>query len=407
MCSALSKFTSNHIHEFNEPAPQPGEIWQLSTMPHYVMIVKDDRQMKIVSVMVLSFETSFVSDVDLVVSVNISGLEQDLLAQTWLVLEIQTSDLLRQVGKRISRQVYDLLLNVGDHYHGLLEKAPKKFEIEQLGLKVGTRKAEENREIQVFHAQQEAWSNLLNLNQAEGIKFAERILNEALEVEQLAKVTQKPQVFLGKWLQNSFEADWKIFLPTSQLALATRGIDIHQVSSLDEITVLLAQMLTLKDEYQRRRVIRRLSEIAVGNSDVIQALVNLIHKTQDDETLWAAVESLWQIDPGNTNVGAKRMKLIDLGMQVAGEAVALAAAVVPTGIRQVGVLLQVYPTGSEIYLPPGLKLILLDESGKIFWEVTARVADVYLQLKLRGKPGEKFSARVSLAEAAITEDFVI
>lgn len=29
------------------------------------------------------------------------------------------------------------------------------------------------------------------------------------------------------------------------------------------------------------------------------ALINLLQTTQNDETLWTAVESRWQIDPGN------------------------------------------------------------------------------------------------------------
>ncbi|NET55604.1 MAG: DUF1822 family protein [Symploca sp. SIO2E6] len=33
--------------------------------------------------------------------------------------------------------------------------------------------------------------------------------------------------------------------------------------------------------------------------------------------------------------------------------------------------------------------------------------DVYIQLKLNGKPGEQFSVRVALGEASIMEDFVI
>ncbi|NER96200.1 MAG: DUF1822 family protein, partial [Symploca sp. SIO1B1] len=40
-------------------------------------------------------------------------------------------------------------------------------------------------------------------------------------------------------------------------------------------------------------------------------------------------------------------------------------------------------------------------------EVTARQADIYIQLKLNGQPGEQFSVSVALGEGSITEDFVI
>ncbi|NJL78679.1 MAG: DUF1822 family protein [Richelia sp. SM2_1_7] len=80
-------------------------------------------------------------------------------------------------------------------------------------------------------------------------------------------------------------------------------------------------------------------------------------------------------------------------------------------------LLQVYSTDAQtqdiaaskplLHLPPGLKLILLSETGDILREVIARNADVYIQLKLNGERGEKFSVKVALEAASITEDFEI
>ena len=104
--------------------------------------------------------------------------------------------------------------------------------------------------------------------------------------------------------------------------------------------------------------------------------------------------------------GVRRVKLVDFGMQVAGEAVALAVAIVPRAVAM-AVLLQVYPTGNTAYLPEDLQLILLDESGQVLRQVTARPADIYIQLKLNGTPGERFSVRVALGESGLTENFVM
>jgi len=116
---------------------------------------------------------------------------------------------------------------------------------------------------------------------------------------------------------------------------------------------------------------------------------------------------LWQIDPGNPAAGVRRVKLVDLGMQVAGRPVALAVAQVKKSEIACGLLLQVYPTENQPYLPPDLQLILLDASGQILREVKARHADVYIQLKFSGQSREQFSVRVALGSANITEDFVI
>ena len=103
----------------------------------------------------------------------------------------------------------------------------------------------------------------------------------------------------------------------------------------------------------------------------------------------------------------RRAKLIDLGLQLAGHSVALVVELRPESHQKTGILLQVHPTSSQIYLPPLLQLIVLDESGAIFLEAKARRADNYIQLQFSGTVGEKFSVKVALDDISITENFVI
>ncbi len=222
------------------------------------------------------------------------------------------------------------------------------------------------------------------------------------------------RINLGQWFQGAFEAGWQVFSEvwaegTPTLAIATRSDDSSEnsFSSPHDIAILIARLRNEPDERQRRWIAKQLGDAAIGSTEAIQALVNLLRSTQDDETLWTAVESLWQLDPGNPAAGLRQVKLVDLGMQVAGQAVALAVALVQKVDRRVGVLLQVYPTGSEPYLPANLKLVLLDGRGQILREVVARQSDVYIQLKFSGQPGEEFGVRVTLGDASINENFVI
>ncbi len=71
------------------------------------------------------------------------------------------------------------------------------------------------------------------------------------------------------------------------------------------------------------------------------------------------------------------------------------------------ILVRLYPTGNNTYLPPGVQMIVLDESGDIFLEAQARRADNWIQLEFRGEPGERFSIKLALAEASITQNFAI
>jgi hypothetical protein len=107
------------------------------------------------------------------------------------------------------------------------------------------------------------------------------------------------------------------------------------------------------------------------------------------------------------DVGVRRAKLIDLGMQLSSNPIALIVEVIPESEQRNTILLQVHPTGNQTYLPPLLQLTVLDEFGSSFLEAQARSADDYIQLQFNGQPGEQFSVKVALGDTSIMEDFVV
>jgi hypothetical protein len=113
------------------------------------------------------------------------------------------------------------------------------------------------------------------------------------------------------------------------------------------------------------------------------------------------------LDEPTVSEAVSRAKLIDLGIQLAGYPVALVVKLQPESERKTHILLQLHPTGGQMYLPPLLQLTVLDEFGSIFLEAQARSADNYIQLQFSGLPGEPFSVKVALGDASVTEDFVI
>lgn len=56
-------------------------------------------------------------------------------------------------------------------------------------------------------------------------------------------------------------------------------------------------------------------------------------------------------------------KLIDLGIQLPGQAVALVVTLTSETEVQIHIKVQVYPTGEQAYLPPNLTLKVLEGEG--------------------------------------------
>jgi hypothetical protein len=111
--------------------------------------------------------------------------------------------------------------------------------------------------------------------------------------------------------------------------------------------------------------------------------------------------------PAQQQPSVKRGKLIDLGIQIANQLVMLIVEIYPQAQQQTGVRLQLHPARGENYLPPGVRLMVLEQSGAVFLEAQARSADNYIQLQFRGEPAERFSVKVALNDANVTENFVI
>lgn len=107
-----------------------------------------------------------------------------------------------------------------------------------------------------------------------------------------------------------------------------------------------------------------------GNPRVIEALVNLLAKTTEEETRWAAAETLWLLDPENPAAGIRKLK--DLGMEITGELLSLMVAVLPKSENRLAIFLRLYAMGEREFLSPGVQLRVWDEMGTLFDSATAR-----------------------------------
>lgn len=494
--------------------------------PRYVMIVTEPEppedlaeEWRVISVMMLSVKSDRLSDVDILIPSEISEVGQDLLAETWNVVPMLACNLLRPVGRRLSREIYDVLLDVGDSYNELTETPVSPQKIESFGLRFGSASAKEAPEIQAFHQQEEDWAAVLELPVAayrtylNTIQETENLLEIAIEVERefgelqdnLNSGKNQSLIHLSQWFKKTVEEGWHpIMIGTSAVTseFRFRGIEdgryslqkyvfetgndgviveadqltsdksnkkdnsplfvaysaacnltedefqvdntlesilcfnnsveyqhpdlaqnspdnstsnfdpstdtVESEAAIAPIETLIERLQSESDERNRQQVAKQLGQIGRGNPDAIDALTELISTTEDEETLWTAVESLWQIAPDCPAAGVRRAKLFQLGQQPTSETVALTVALVEKPADNIGILLRVYPTGDKLCLPTDLQLVLCDESGAdLFPPVIARPGDAYIQLKLSGLSGEQFSVTLALAESSITEHFLI
>ena len=102
-------------------------------------------------------------------------------------------------------------------------------------------------------------------------------------------------------------------------------------------------------------------------------------------------------------------RIIDLGVQLGNKKVALLVKITPEEEEDKrNILVQLYPTGKEKYLPPNLKLVMLSKSGKVLQEVESRNRDNYIQLlPFKNKTGKSFTLQVILGDAKIAEDIFV
>ena len=103
----------------------------------------------------------------------------------------------------------------------------------------------------------------------------------------------------------------------------------------------------------------------------------------------------------------RRAKLINFGRHQPGLAVTLVVTLTQQETSN-NIGLQVFPQAGETFLPTGIKLAVLDESGTCFFEISSGSNDRFIQSRqFSGKPGEQFRVQLSLGKISLMEDFTI
>lgn len=181
--------------------------------------------------------------------------------------------------------------------------------------------------------------------------------------------------------------------------------------------------LLANEQWRQELYERRLGQFVAARAHK-QTSINLGQWFQEVfEAGWQSLDILLNTGSGNLafsfrqsrssvtevrKVFVEGIKLIDLGMELENQSVALLVGLAPETEQRMGIRVQLYPAGGQTYLPFNIKLILLSQSGATLQEYKARTQDSLIQLKRFTCPmGKCFSIKVALDDFSITEDFVI
>lgn len=210
------------------------------------------------------------------------------------------------------------------------------------------------------------------------------------------------QALLRGLMGLNWQTDTEIDLFTqANSAVSFRRIAI---SNHQENIKILIKKLHSNDKLSRQKAAHKLGESGVGNSDAIAALTQQLETENDENTRWQAAMSLAKIAPGHPKSGVRVRKLINLGKKLS---VALVMSCRQDLKHSMRVCVRVCPTNSQIHLPVGCKLTILDEFGQEFGEkVKAVEQDDYLQKCLSVDPGDRFGVKIELDNVSYTEHFV-
>lgn len=117
-------------------------------------------------------------------------------------------------------------------------------------------------------------------------------------------------------------------------------------------------------------------------------------------------QSYLALTPRTPGKGAKRGKLIDLGVELPGQSAVLLVNITEETEEKLAVVVQLHPAGTVRYLPPNIALTLLSISGEKLQEVHSRSQDNYIQLKsFKGRSGTNFRIAIELGGFSLCEHF--
>ncbi len=173
------------------------------------------------------------------------------------------------------------------------------------------------------------------------------------------------------------------------------------------------------DEWRMQLYHRRIGQNTVAkDNSVVNHLSNWFQNIF--ETGWQSLNSLINTESLNLTLAFRQrevafrevsvagIKLIDLGIQLGNQSVAMLIGLTRENEQQVSIRVQLHPASGQTYLPPNIKLALVSLSGTTLQEFISRSQDNFIKLKRFTCPiGKSFKIQVGIDNFSIVEKFVV
>ncbi|MEO0867463.1 MAG: DUF1822 family protein [Cyanobacteria bacterium J06642_11] len=172
---------------------------------------------------------------------------------------------------------------------------------------------------------------------------------------------------------------------------AAERIPLNELQPMDALSDLLSPTLLQQAGEQITQLSRWLQDLADEGWQTLDSIVAspaLAFRNQVAE------------EDTSRDASIRRSKRISLN----GQAITLTLGMLPLLENQTEIQVQV--TAEQTYLPPQLKLSVLDANDQEVMQAEARATEA-IQLKFMGHPGEEFSLRLTLQDSGFAEKFVI
>ncbi|MBD2042886.1 DUF1822 family protein [Microcoleus sp. FACHB-672] len=174
--------------------------------------------------------------------------------------------------------------------------------------------------------------------------------------------------------------------------ITTKDLPINQLQSLDEFILYLNQ-------FQQSASIKQPIQLSPWFQNIIEAGWETL------ETLLASPQPQLAFNFRRAQkASVERGKLLKL--EQAGERIVLFVRLTPADDSEIDVSVEVLSAESQIELPQNLQLIILDENEKPVMQAEAGSSES-LEFQFSCVPGERFSVKLVLGEAIVTELFAI
>lgn len=251
-----------------------------------------------------------------------------------------------------------------------------------------------------------------------------------LEVSTLSQETPISTIWINlrSWFQRNILDNWDIeetiqgtlsalerypdFFPT--LSFETQMSDSVEEDQSNLIAQLMESLNSDNLDIVRLSA-QKLGDIGNSSPEILEALKAKLQtiseqetiSQSDRETIWQIALALGKLDPDEYPRAVARYKTIDLG----GQNLKLLIAIKESEDDFVDILLEISPEWED-YLPSGLEIIVLDESGEKIAEerfegtvTKIKVTDniPYSNLNFWAVMGERFIVRITLTDSSIEE----